>query len=155
MLPGQIATRVTGEILGVRGFERDAQAFERAAHRADDVHAAAHQAVADLDLQQIALSLLALVLDGIKHGTVKPRDLCKHPRIVEIALAVVFENGPHLARIGDEHLVIEPLEKAAYPRTVRTHFHHHQRAGIFLGETPETFAMVGDIALVDDFASRL
>ena len=31
-VPGQVATRITGEILGVRAFERNAHAFERATH---------------------------------------------------------------------------------------------------------------------------
>ena len=104
---------------------------ERDVPRRGASRGAAHQAVADLDLQQVAVCLLALVLDGMKHRAVETRNLRKHPRVVEIALAVVFENAPHLARVGDKHLVIEPPEKAAYPRAVRTHFHLQQRAGIF------------------------
>ena len=119
-----------------------------------EVARALQAAITELDLEQVPLSHFALVLDGIEHRGIETGDLGEHPRIVEVALAVVLENGPHLAWIGDNHLVIESDEEAADPGAVGAHLHDHQGIGVFLRKPTQALAVIRDVSLVNDLAGR-
>ena len=141
-----------GEGIGVWRRQRDAQALEGETHRADDVHPLAHEVVAQLDLQQVALHVLADVLDGRQQFLIAAGHPGKQLGVVPVGLAHVLVNRMDLARIGHQHPVPLLLEEATGPRTVHPDLHRHQRAGITAAQRGEAPAAVGDRLLLEDLS---
>ncbi len=150
----RVAARL-GETGGVGRGEGDPEALEGETDRGDDVHALAHEVVAQLDLEQVALLLLGGVLDGREQDRIDPRQAGDHVGVALVALADARVDGPELARIGHQHLMAEVLEKAADPRAVGSDLQRDAAVGILLREPPETLFVVGDGTLLDDFARRV
>ena len=101
---------------------------------ADDVHALAHEVVAQFDLEEVALGLLGAVLDGKEQLRIDAGEPGEDAGVVFVALAITGMDGAQLAGIGDDDLVTEFLDKAADPRAMRAHFEGDACAEILLGE---------------------
>jgi hypothetical protein len=109
-----------------------AQTLESEAHRINHRNSSSHQAVAQLDAQQILLRLRRTVTNGIKQGWVETADARQHLRITPIALAFVLVDRPKLARVCDQHPASLLLKISTDPRTVTPSFNHRQRARVSL-----------------------
>lgn len=139
-----------GEACGVGRGQTDAGTFEGEADAGDDVDALAHEVVAQLDLEEIALGLFGAVLDGVEQLGVYAGEPGDHAGVGPVAFTMVGVDGAQLAGVGDEHLVAEALEEAAGPRGMRADFQGNAGARIFERKPAQAFTMIGDGALVDD-----
>jgi hypothetical protein len=110
--------------------DRVAEAFEGEADGVDEVDAGAHQAVAQLQAQQIVLGLGGTVLERMEQGHVRAGQAGQHHRIAAVALALVAGDGVELAGIGHDDRGTQAGEVTADPRAVRARFERHRGGGI-------------------------
>ena len=89
------------------------QGFEARSAARNDVDTFANQIVTKFDLDQVALELLAPVLDRVEQLRIHAGEPGNHPCVGLVALAIVGVDGTKLAWIGDDHLVTKFREETA------------------------------------------
>src|SRR6266496_2389025 len=111
-----------------------AKTLQREAHRIDHRHSSSHQAVAQLDAQEILLPLRRAVTNRIKQSQVHSPNTRQHQRITLVTLALMLINRSHLARIGHHYPPAKCFQKSTDPRTMRSRLHHPERTVITTGQ---------------------
>jgi len=102
--------------------DRVAEAFEGETHGVDEADPGAHQAVTELEAEQIVLGLGGAVLNRMQQGRVRAGQPAEHRGVAAVALAFVAGDGVELAGIGDDDRGAQAGEVAADPRAVRARF---------------------------------
>src|SRR6266481_3819097 len=131
---------------------RVAKTLQREAHRIDHRHSSSHQAVAQLDAQEILLPLRRAVPNRIKQRQVHSPNTRQHQRITLVTLALMLMNRSHLARIRHHYPPAKCFQKSTDPRTMRSRLHHPERTVITTGQLPQRDSIVTDAVLLDYFS---
>ena len=132
-----------------------AQALEGEADGVDEVHAGAHQTIAELEAEQIVLGLGGAVLERMQQGHVRPGQPGEHHGIAAVALALVAGDGVELAGIGHDDRGSEAGEVTADPRAVRPGFQRHGGGGILREQRARADAIIEQRPFVNDLAGGI
>ena len=132
-----------------------AEALEGEADGVDEVHARAHEAVAQLEAQQIVLRLGGAVLNRMEQGRVRAGQTGEHHRIAAVALAFVAGDGLELAGIGHDDRGAQAGQIPADPRAVRARFQRHGGGGIPGEQQRQGDALIEQGAFVKDLAGGI
>ncbi len=130
------------------------EALEREAHGVDEVDAGAHEAVAQLQAQQIELGLGGTVLERMEQGHVRAGQAGEHHGIAPVALAFVAGDGVELAGIGHDDGGPEAGQIPADPRAVRARFQGHGGGRIPGEQQRQGHAVIEQGPFVNDLAWR-
>src|SRR5207249_3385607 len=131
---------------------RVAKTLQREAHGIDHRHSSSHQAVAQLDAQEILLRLRRAVTNRIKQSQIHSPNTRQHQRITLVTLALMLINRSHLARIGHHYPPAKCFQKSTDPRTMRSRLHHPERTVITTGQLLQRDSIVADAVLLDYFS---
>ena len=132
--------------------DRVAEALEREPHGVDEVHAGAHQAVAQFEAEEIVLGLGGAVLQGMEQGRVGAGEAGEHHGIAAVALAFMAGDGVELAGISHDDGRAKTREVTTDPRTVRARFQRHGGGGIVVEQQRQGHAVIEHGPFVNDLA---